>query len=53
MQKKRNFPQKICKICNLPFLWRKKWKKNWPEIRYCSQRCRNQARLRHPPNGKE
>ncbi|MAH72605.1 MAG: hypothetical protein CBC09_00990 [Cellvibrionales bacterium TMED49] len=50
MQKKRDLPQKICRICNLPFSWRKKWKKDWQNIRYCSQRCRNQSRLRNLSN---
>ncbi|WP_278353022.1 DUF2256 domain-containing protein [Chryseobacterium gleum] len=33
-------PSKICEVCRLPFNWRKKWKKNWDEIKYCSERCR-------------
>ncbi|MAZ31107.1 MAG: hypothetical protein CMP57_03330 [Flavobacteriales bacterium] len=37
---KSNLPQKICKICLRPFNWRKKWEKNWKDIRYCSERCR-------------
>ncbi|WP_294199358.1 DUF2256 domain-containing protein [Chryseobacterium sp. sg2396] len=31
---------KICEVCGLPFNWRKKWKKNWDEVKYCSERCR-------------
>ena len=33
--------KKNCKNCNRPFYWRKKWKKNWNEVKYCSVRCRN------------
>ncbi|WP_366790903.1 DUF2256 domain-containing protein [uncultured Chryseobacterium sp.] len=33
-------PSKICEVCGLPFNWRKKWKKNWDEVKYCSERCR-------------
>ncbi|WPO81376.1 DUF2256 domain-containing protein [Chryseobacterium sp. JJR-5R] len=33
-------PSKTCEVCGLPFNWRKKWKKNWDEIKYCSERCR-------------
>ncbi|MGB0739614.1 MAG: DUF2256 domain-containing protein [Planctomycetaceae bacterium] len=33
-------PQKICTHCGLPFRWRKRWARNWDEIRYCSERCR-------------
>nr|WP_255742913.1 DUF2256 domain-containing protein [Belliella calami] len=32
-------PSKICIVCNRPFSWRKKWEKNWDEVRYCSKKC--------------
>jgi len=38
--KKVNLPQKICVTCGLPFNWRKKWKKNWEEVKYCAEKCR-------------
>ena len=38
--KKINLPEKICKTCNRPFSWRKKWEKNWEEVMYCSDKCR-------------
>ncbi|MBA66210.1 MAG: hypothetical protein CMG55_10465 [Candidatus Marinimicrobia bacterium] len=25
---KKHLPKKICKICRLPFHWRKKWRNN-------------------------
>jgi len=37
---KRNLPQKICPVCDRPFSWRKKWKKDWEAVKYCSERCR-------------
>ena len=37
---KKNTSEKICPICEKPFSWRKKWEKNWNEVRYCSERCR-------------
>ncbi|RZL50442.1 MAG: DUF2256 domain-containing protein [Pedobacter sp.] len=40
--KKQDLPSKICIICNRPFSWRKKWAKNWDDVKYCSERCRNQ-----------
>ncbi|MCO5724838.1 DUF2256 domain-containing protein [Robiginitalea marina] len=40
MHQKPFLPQKICPVCNRSFSWRKKWEKNWEEVRYCSQRCR-------------
>lgn len=37
---KKDLPSKVCVVCNRPFNWRKKWEKVWPEVRYCSDRCR-------------
>ncbi|MGV2829780.1 DUF2256 domain-containing protein [Myxosarcina sp. GI1(2024)] len=37
---KSDLPSKICPVCGRPFTWRKKWKKCWDEVKYCSQRCR-------------
>ncbi|MBL7791897.1 MAG: DUF2256 domain-containing protein [Saprospiraceae bacterium] len=39
-KKKCDLPEKICLICGKPFRWRKKWKRNWEEVRYCSDKCR-------------
>ncbi|MHA0033829.1 DUF2256 domain-containing protein [Deinococcus radiodurans] len=33
-------PSKICARCGLPFSWRKKWERDWDNVRYCSERCR-------------
>ncbi|MFK8104573.1 MAG: DUF2256 domain-containing protein [Saprospiraceae bacterium] len=38
--KKRDLPTKICKVCERPFTWRKKWEKVWESVLYCSERCR-------------
>jgi len=38
--KKENLPEKICPVCERSFTWRKKWEKNWKEIKYCSDKCR-------------
>ena len=38
--KKVHLPQKICVVCDRPFTWRKKWKKNWENVKYCSERCK-------------
>ncbi|MDA0298726.1 MAG: DUF2256 domain-containing protein [Actinobacteria bacterium] len=38
---KNSFAPKICVRCGLPFEWRKKWAKNWDEVKYCSTRCRD------------
>lgn len=31
---------KECKACRREFSWRKKWEKNWDEVKYCSDTCR-------------
>nr|WP_299344946.1 DUF2256 domain-containing protein [Allomuricauda sp.] len=38
--RKVNLPTKVCVVCMKPFLWRKKWERNWNEVKYCSERCR-------------
>lgn len=42
--KKQHLPQKTCAACGRAFTWRKKWEKNWDDVRYCSDACRKQAR---------
>jgi len=37
---KNSFAPKVCARCGLEFEWRKKWAKNWAEVKYCSDRCR-------------
>ncbi|MFD2585391.1 DUF2256 domain-containing protein [Croceitalea marina] len=37
---KRNLPVKICLSCDRPFNWRKKWSKDWDNVKYCSEKCR-------------
>ena len=43
--KKQHLPEKTCAYCQRPFLWRKKWQRCWDEVRYCSERCKRQARI--------
>jgi hypothetical protein len=38
--KKANLPTKVCAACGRPFAWRKKWAKDWEQVRYCSDKCR-------------
>jgi hypothetical protein len=42
MRKKSNLPQKLCPTCARAFVWRKKWTRNWENVRYCSERCRRE-----------
>ena len=39
MMNKKNLPSKICIICKKSFTWRKKWKLNWNNVKYCSKKC--------------
>jgi hypothetical protein len=42
--KKSNLPTKICEHCQRPFTWRKKWERDWNEVKYCSDRCRQEKK---------
>lgn len=33
-------PDKTCASCGRRIEWRKKWERNWDDIRYCSDACR-------------
>lgn len=33
-------PVKTCVACGRSFAWRKKWARDWAQVRYCSDRCR-------------
>ncbi len=44
MRRKADLPHKTCAACCLPFAWRKKWARDWDQVKYCSDRCRNAAR---------
>ncbi|MGZ5193005.1 MAG: DUF2256 domain-containing protein [Kaistella sp.] len=38
--KKQHLPSKICLVCERPFVWRKKWEKDWENVLYCSALCK-------------
>lgn len=40
MTRKADLPTKVCATCGRPFTWRKKWARDWDEVRYCSEACR-------------
>jgi hypothetical protein len=40
MKKKSELPTKDCECCQRPFAWRKKWERDWEQVKYCSDRCR-------------
>tara|TARA_Y100001968_G_C19093602_1_gene588942 strand:+ start:210 stop:347 length:138 start_codon:yes stop_codon:yes gene_type:complete len=45
LHNKKHLPIKTCPICKKPFSWRKKWKKEWENVIYCSEKCRRSKNL--------
>ncbi|MBN8445024.1 MAG: DUF2256 domain-containing protein [Rheinheimera sp.] len=43
---KLHLPTKICQCCQRPFAWRKKWQRDWLQVKYCSERCKRQNNAR-------
>ena len=44
MRKKSALPTRTCRTCGRPFVWRRKWARDWDRVLYCSDRCRAAAR---------
>jgi hypothetical protein len=36
-------PSKPCLACGKPMTWRKRWAKNWEQVKFCSDRCRSRG----------
>ena len=41
---KQSLPSKPCLQWGRPMTWRRAWAKNWAEGKYCSDRCRADAK---------
>ncbi|WP_370060029.1 DUF2256 domain-containing protein [Neptunomonas phycophila] len=50
--KKSQLPSKICRTCNRPFTWRKKWERDWPNVKSCSKRCASLSPKAQSPTDK-
>jgi len=37
---KAHLPSKPCSVCGRPMSWRKRWARNWDEVKVCSDACR-------------
>jgi len=48
MRKKGDLPTKTCPACGLDFTWRKKWARDWENIRFCSERCKRNGQKKTP-----
>ncbi|MFN6037833.1 MAG: DUF2256 domain-containing protein [Bacteroidota bacterium] len=44
---KSNLPHKICMVCSRPFSWRKKWEREWENVKYCSNACRKNNQIKN------
>jgi len=43
---KAALPSKPCEGCGLAMSWRRRWAKNWAEVKYCSEACRRKGAAR-------
>ncbi|WP_430398771.1 DUF2256 domain-containing protein [Ferrovibrio sp.] len=43
MHRKPHLPSKLCAACQRPFAWRRKWARDWEQVRYCSDGCRKRG----------
>ncbi|MFL2873743.1 MAG: DUF2256 domain-containing protein [Pseudohongiellaceae bacterium] len=41
---------KNCRTCGKAFTWRKKWRRDWENVRYCSERCKRSWRTGRDSN---
>jgi hypothetical protein len=39
-------PTKPCVECGRKMTWRKKWERDWEQVKYCSDACRKKAKKR-------
>ena len=42
-----NRPSKPCAACGRRIEWRKKWERDWPNVKYCSDACRRSSKSDH------
>ena len=45
---KAKLPSKLCVACGRTMTWRKAWAKNWDEVKYCSDACRQAGTSKKP-----
>ena len=43
---KQSLPSKPCVACGRVMTWRKRWARNWDDVKFCSDACRK-ARPAH------
>lgn len=45
---KAGLPSKICVSCGRPMTWRRRWAKDWEQVKYCSDACRRNKPAKDP-----
>jgi hypothetical protein len=45
---KAALPSKPCAACGLAMTWRRRWARNWAEVKYCSDACRQRSAKESP-----
>ena len=48
---KASLPSKPCAVCGRPMSWRRAWAKNWEQVRYRSEACRQAKAQRGASSG--
>jgi hypothetical protein len=43
---KAALPSKPCVACGLAMTWRRRWARNWADVKYCSDACRRSKATR-------
>lgn len=41
---------KVCDYCGRSFQWRKKWEKDWEQVKFCSSSCRHHGKDKENPS---
>lgn len=49
---KADLPVKPCAACGRLMVWRKRWRNNWADVRYCSDACRKLKALPAPQDAR-
>ena len=42
-KQQQNLPTKRCPVCQRDFTRRKKWERDWANVKYCSKECANRG----------
>lgn len=43
MKSRDQLPSKDCAVCGRTITWRKKWERNWENVKYCGDTCRRRG----------